>query len=195
MTFAHAPLFHDKIGLYGVGFKTGSMAHAEEALVLSKVQEDGKSYGVVGILSHSFCDECENIKTPILSYDLDACTFDHSATGVDEFWDVLRRFVPFTEGLLVKQFEQIQQTGTQIYLLTLRKEGNIGQLDPDTDQEDIRLPMCNGVPFRQKLEGRHRANTVPMDFSLRAYCAVMFLRPKMKIVLRGSHVKQFKELP
>jgi len=73
--------------------------------------------------------------------------------------------------------------GTKIYLFNLEKNGE-GQplLDLDSDPKDIRMPKLadpdvqykNNHQFRG--DGHSTAEDVPLDYSLRAYCEVMFLK-------------------
>ena len=171
---------------FGMGFKTGSMANAAEALVLSKVKQGNMIFGTVGILSRTYCVASACIAIPILSYDLNTCKVvgDNKA----RFFHVLEKYTPFTEGLLVKHFSEIKETGTRVYLMKLKA----GALDLMADKADIRMVKDSSGrgEFMQDLPSRKEARDVPMDYSLRAYCEIMFRRPRMQIKLRGSSVKQ-----
>ncbi len=176
-----------RANLYGMGFKTGSMANADEALVLSKVVKGNQTFGTVGILSKRYCVDSGHIATPILYYDLNTCKV--VGDNKERFFFILGKYTPFTEGLLVAHFSKIKVTGTRVYLMKLKD----GALDLLSDNADIRMSKdSDGHNFMQDLPSRKEVRTgnLAMDYSLRAYCEIMFRRPRMKIKLRGASVKQ-----
>ncbi len=65
------------------------------------------------------------------------------------------------------------------------------QFDMAEDGRDIRL---RADPNTKKHHSRDRTNQgaateIPLDYSLRAYCEVLYLRPRMGIFIRGRRVK------
>lgn len=85
--------------------------------------------------------------------------------------------------------------GTIIIIFNLRKEGNELEFDISEDAKDIRLrgdvnQTSNGQKIKQRYSRDNSSNIdIPLDYSLREYCSVLYLRPKMKIYIRGQRVK------
>jgi hypothetical protein len=98
-----------------------------------------------------------------------------------------------SEAELFDQFEKhVMKTGTHIVIYNLRhtSSGHL-EFDLQTDIHDIMIPddvhntLKKGKYKRQDREDWHPA----MDYSLRAYCSILYLKPKMKIYLRGKKVQ------
>lgn len=78
----------------------------------------------------------------------------------------------------------------------MRKEGDNVEFDFVENPADIRIrsdQQVVGGAAGRKFQ-RHRVNQdanidIPLDYSLRAYCEVLYLRPRMKIYIRGIKVR------
>ncbi|GFO42416.1 MORC family CW-type Zinc finger protein 3 [Plakobranchus ocellatus] len=92
--------------------------------------------------------------------------------------EILRDSVYSDEEELKKELQALgrAKTGTKIVISNLRKlgDGNL-ELDFSSDKEDIR---CRGADMTS--EYRH---------SLREYCSLLYLKPGVKIIIRGKKVK------
>ncbi|XP_066476496.1 MORC family CW-type zinc finger protein 3 isoform X1 [Tiliqua scincoides] len=83
--------------------------------------------------------------------------------------------------------------GTRIIIWNLRREKNEQtEFDFDTDKYDIRIPaeldQATGKAGYKKQERQDQV--VPeSDYSLRAYCSILYLKPRMQIIIRGQKVQ------
>ncbi|KAM9449062.1 uncharacterized protein ACWYII_013740 isoform 2-T2 [Salvelinus alpinus] len=133
------------IGLYGNGFKSGSMRLGRDAIVFSK--------------------------------SLDGDTMH-------------------TENELLTELKAINSTcsmgssGTRIIIWSLRRTLT-GQTEFDftTSSYDIRIPL-DVLESTSEQYRRSELLTKPESYySLRAYCSILYLKPRMQIVIRGQKVK------
>lgn len=89
----------------------------------------------------------------------------------------------------------LHETGSIIIVYNLRKEGKDLEFDITEDSRDIRLrgdinQSSNGQTVKQRYSRDNSSSAdIPLDYSLREYCSVLYLRPKMKIFIRGQRVK------
>ncbi|CAL8390283.1 unnamed protein product [Gadus morhua 'NCC'] len=126
------------IGMYGNGFKSGSMRLGKDAIVLSKSKNDL----CVGMLSQSYLEEIDakQIAVPIISFyeqEADSVMEEHLAS----LRDILEHSPFNTEEELLDEVRNIEgPTGTKIIIWNLRRtsEGNM-ELD-FTTENDIRIP-------------------------------------------------------
>ncbi|XP_067117197.1 MORC family CW-type zinc finger protein 3a [Osmerus mordax] len=194
----------EPIGIYGNGFKSGSMRLGRDALVLSKSQDAV----CVGLLSQSYLEaiKATQIQVPIVSFQCSS----RSSDGYLE-WDQLRPCEDHRASLkdiltysLFKSKDQLltelraivstcstEDTGTRIILWNLRRTSS-GETEYDlTDRYDIKIPYDVYSSFTE--EGKRpvpHANSVPdTDLSLRAYCAILYLKPRMQVIIQGQNVK------
>ncbi|XP_055954352.1 MORC family CW-type zinc finger protein 3-like, partial [Patella vulgata] len=96
-----------------------------------------------------------------------------------------------TEERLLAELEELSdlQTGTRIILYNLKAD-NTGKLELDfeSDPTDILNPQTLEIDLTSVY--RPVQESVPLYcISLREYCSILFLKPRMKIVLRGKKVK------
>ncbi|KAK0151313.1 MORC family CW-type zinc finger protein 3 [Merluccius polli] len=200
------------IGRYGNGFKSGSMRLGLDVIVLSKSED----VMCVGMLSQSYLTQigAEQITVPIISiketeakkYILltfsngsllsswslllgySVCSEEHRAS----LQDILRYSLFNTEEELFTELQAINanrsNTGTRIIIWNLGRTsaGNM-EYDFTTDRYDIRIPSD---VFVSTSEPERAVSSVPEStFSLRAYCSVLYLKPRMQINIRGLKVK------
>ncbi|CAB1328898.1 unnamed protein product [Coregonus sp. 'balchen'] len=204
------------IGLYGNGFKSGSMRLGRDAIVFSK-SLDGDSMHV-GMLSQSYLAQikAEQIIVPIVSFQrvglnhylglsvvlfLCVLSLTSGALRVNEkhkasLQDILYYSLFKTENELLTELKAINSTcstgssGTRIIIWSLRRTLT-GQTEFDftTSSYDIRIPL-DVLESTSEQYRRSELLTKPESYySLRAYCSILYLKPRMQIVIRGQKVK------
>uniref|UniRef100_A0A672KVA8 MORC family CW-type zinc finger protein 3-like n=1 Tax=Sinocyclocheilus grahami TaxID=75366 RepID=A0A672KVA8_SINGR len=172
---------HVPVGLYGNGFKSGSMRLGKDTIVFSK---NGESM-CVGLLSQTYLQEmhAENVVVPIVSF---------------KRIDILRYSLFQTEEELLCELNAInalydtESTGTRIIIWNLRKTStDKSEFDFDTDRYDIQIPseVYESEKEKYKQQSRVFQSSPESDFSLRAYCSILYLKPRMQIIIRGQKVK------
>ncbi|XP_043927483.1 MORC family CW-type zinc finger protein 3 [Protopterus annectens] len=183
---------HVPVGLYGNGFKSGSMRLGKDSIVFTK---NGETMNV-GLLSQSYLEaiSAEHVVVPIVTY-----TYQRKIICTPESQASLKALLKYslfsTEKDLLAELDAILgKKGTRIIIWNIRKtkDGKF-EFDFSTDKYDIRIPddafdEKNGKKGYTRLE--RLGYTVPeSDYSLRAYCSILYLKPRMQIVLRGQKVK------
>ncbi|KAK7137554.1 hypothetical protein R3I94_013263 [Phoxinus phoxinus] len=101
-----------------------------------------------------------------------------------------------SESELQEQLDSIQgKKGTKILIWNIRRNKDENpEFDFDTDAEDIRLPEIQAEEtqgkWRRDYRQRRDSNSVPeMEFSLRAYLSILYLKPRIQIILRQKKVQ------
>ncbi|CAG05872.1 unnamed protein product, partial [Tetraodon nigroviridis] len=81
----------------------------------------------------------------------------------------------------------LAKTGTRIIIWNLRRTStNTTEFDFETDRYDIRIP----TEVSETLKDIRSQSSIPECFhSLRAYCSILYLKPRMQIIVRGQKVK------
>ena len=192
------------VGRFGIGFKSGSMRLAKDALIFTK--RDGHAH--VAFLSQSFLDDAEldDILIPMFSWRMEKDSAKGKTTYVaseptnTQKWDdhmavILRySFVRTERELLAELDKVVGEHGTRIVLFNLRDPP---ELDFTCFKDDIRLVgaipdenqrTARGPVFQQTREGQQATLDVPEDYSLRAYMEILYLRPRCVFTLRGTRV-------
>ncbi|KAF7663063.1 hypothetical protein LDENG_00219540 [Lucifuga dentata] len=113
--------------------------------------------------------------------------------------DILR-YSPFnTEEELLIEVNAISSsspstdsTGTRIIIWNLRKTSTgTTEFDFETDRYDIRIP--SEVYKTMSETSQHPEGVTPYvpesEYSLRAYCSILYLKPRMLVIVRGQIVK------
>lgn len=146
-----------------------------------------KTTGSVCAISQTFLLDGKEVRYPRLTWDLEEGL---PARGQEEnlelfrnFQEKLKMFNDFKVSSLLSEMGTADHPfGTKIYLFNLEKNG-AGQplLDLDSDPKDIRMPeQPDGAQYNNENQfrgnGHYIAADVPLDYSLRAYCEVMFLK-------------------
>ncbi|KAJ4844719.1 hypothetical protein Tsubulata_007711 [Turnera subulata] len=185
----------DRIGRFGVGFKTGAMRLGRDALVLTQTS-DSRS---IAFLSQSLNEGKDNLEIPIVSYRRKGqfMEFDphvQSEALAKYNLKAVKEYSPFDKYLIGEKIGLFRgnHTGTQIYIWNLDEWGSNYCLEWDSGltggssfhQGDIRIrskrPRSRPGQISQK---------VPLDYSLRSYLEVIFLVPRMKIYVQHSLVR------
>lgn len=118
------------VGRFGIGFKSGSMRLADDALILTK--RDG--YAHAALLSQTFLDSvaADDILIPMFSFTLlegDGVNYVPFEPSDQSEWTsntvIFEKYSPFNATTLMKEFDKIQGShGTRIILFNLRKREN-----------------------------------------------------------------------
>nr|XP_046260052.1 MORC family CW-type zinc finger protein 3a [Scatophagus argus] len=179
------------IGTYGNGFKSGSMRLGRDAIVFSK----SKSATCIGMLSQTYLEKINatQISVPIICFEQGetndlSVRQEHKASLQD-----IMRFSPFkTVNELLLEVNAIicpgseETTGTRIIIWNLRRTSETTEFDFETDRYDIRIPsgVCD------EMKDTSVMSCIPESFySLRAYCSILYLKPRMQVIIRGQKVR------
>ncbi|XP_054471050.1 MORC family CW-type zinc finger protein 3-like isoform X2 [Anoplopoma fimbria] len=183
------------IGMYGNGFKSGSMRLGKDAIVFSKSERAS----CVGMLSQTYLEEigANQISVPIVCFeqrqtDKFSVRQEHKASLQD-----ILRYSPFkTEEELLIEVKAIssnwstQKTGTRIIIWNLRRTSSgTTEFDFKKDRYDIRIPSDVYEEMNDTQHPDKVTSNIPESFySLRAYCSILYLKPRMQIIIRGQKV-------
>ncbi|KAG6932761.1 MORC family CW-type zinc finger 3 [Chelydra serpentina] len=179
------------VGLYGNGFKSGSMRLGKDAIVFTK---NGETMSV-GLLSQTFLEatKAEHVIVPIVSFNrqrqiINPVEYKASLKAIQA------HSLFSTEEKLLAELDAIMgKKGTRIIIWNLRrdKDGET-ELDFDKDKYDIRIPedLDEATGKRGYKKQERQDQIVPeSDYSLRAYSSILYLKPRMQIIIRGQKVK------
>ncbi|XP_037096439.1 MORC family CW-type zinc finger protein 3a isoform X3 [Syngnathus acus] len=183
----------EPIGMYGNGFKSGSMRLGTDAIVFSR----SKDSSCVGMLSQTYLEEinAQQIIVPIVNFKYTNHNLFVREEQKASLQDILQ-YSPFkTETELLTEISAITSTcsttttGTRIIIWNLRRTST-GALEFDfqTDRYDIQIPSDVYEELIRPGE-RIPSHIPPSVYSLRAYCSILYLKPRMHIVIRGQKVK------
>ncbi|KAM6934175.1 MORC family CW-type zinc finger protein 3a [Xenentodon cancila] len=189
----------EPIGIYGNGFKSGSMRLGRDAIVFSK----SKSSVCVGMLSQTYLEKIgvNQIIVPIVCFEekkpKKSSLFvkeEHKASLQD-----ILRYSPFsTQEELLAEIDAInspwstEKTGSRVIIWNLRRtSAGTTEFDFERDRYDIRIPSevyetLNESPLNPD---RTVSYTPESIYSLRAYCSILYLKPRMQVMVRGQKVK------
>ncbi|XP_067314168.1 MORC family CW-type zinc finger protein 3 isoform X2 [Pseudorasbora parva] len=185
---------HQPIGVYGNGFKSGSMRLGRDALIFTK---NGGCQSV-GMLSQSFLQaiKAQAVIVPIAPFNQQTKTLVVTEDSEASLRAILKYSLFQSESELQEQLDSIQgKKGTKIIIWNIRRnKDEKPEFDFDTDAEDIRLPEIRSEEmqgkWRRDYRQRRDSNSVPeMEFSLRAYLSILYLKPRIQIILRQKKVQ------
>ncbi|XP_066563116.1 MORC family CW-type zinc finger protein 3 [Amia ocellicauda] len=180
---------HVPVGLYGNGFKSGSMRLGRDAIVFTK---NGTTM-CVGLLSQTYLEniKAEHIVVPIITYCQKSRRINDQ--GKASLNAILKHSLFRTDFELTEELMAIMgPCGTRVIIWNLRKMSNgKTEFDFDTDKYDIRIPadILENTSEKYKKQERMEQSVPESDYSLRAYCSILYLKPRMQIILRGQKVK------
>ncbi|KFQ27724.1 MORC family CW-type zinc finger protein 3, partial [Merops nubicus] len=178
------------VGLYGNGFKSGSMRLGKDAIVFTK---NGETMSV-GLLSQTFLEatKAEHVMVPIVTFDNHHILCDPTESK-SSLKAILTHSLFSTEEKLLAELDAIiGKKGTRIIIWNLRRDKNDKtEFDFDKDKYDIRIPEDLDETGRRGYKKQERMDQIvpESDYSLRAYCSILYLKPTMQIILRGQKVK------
>ncbi|XP_059833095.1 MORC family CW-type zinc finger protein 3-like [Hypanus sabinus] len=185
---------HLPIGVYGNGFKSGSMRLGKDAMVFTK---NGGALSV-GLLSQTYLEQinAQAIIIPIVPFNQHNKNLIVTEDSVPSLEAILKYSVFKSQEELLAEFDTIAgKKGTRIVIWNIRrnKDGK-PELDFETDQYDIRIPDINCEESAGKKKSYKRPERLDQhipesDYSLRAYCSILYLKPRMQIILRKKKIK------
>ncbi|NXY08911.1 MORC3 protein, partial [Pteruthius melanotis] len=179
------------VGLYGNGFKSGSMRLGKDAIVFTK---NGETMSV-GLLSQTFLEvtKAEHVMVPIVTFTNQHILSADPAESKNSLKAILTHSLFSTEEKLLAELDAIiGKKGTRIIIWNLRKDKNDKpEFDFDKDKYDIRIPEDLDETGKRGYKKQERLDQIvpESDYSLRAYCSILYLKPTMQIILRGQKVK------
>uniref|UniRef100_A0A8C7ZG32 MORC family CW-type zinc finger 2 n=1 Tax=Oryzias sinensis TaxID=183150 RepID=A0A8C7ZG32_9TELE len=168
-----------QIGQYGNGLKSGSMRIGKDFILFTK-----KDNALTCLfLSRTFHEEegLDEVIVPLPSWDLktkEPLTSDPEKYAIET--ELIFKYSPFkNEQQLMQQFNKIESSsGTLVIVYNLKlMDSGEPELDIDTDHQDI---LMSGTPA----EG-----VKPERRSFRAYTAVLYIDPRMRIFIQGHKVR------
>ncbi|KAK7922406.1 hypothetical protein WMY93_009308 [Mugilogobius chulae] len=184
------------IGVYGNGFKSGSMRLGRDALIFTK---NGGCQSV-GMLSQTYLEKikAQCVIVPIVPFNqqtniLSSFLSKHFMTEDSEvsLAAILEHSIISTQEQIQAHFDSIPSNkGTKILIWNLRraKDGN-PEIDFGTDPTDFRLPEININELKTSLKNRELPNPEQnMHYSLKDYLSILYLRPRIHIILRGKEI-------
>ncbi|KAM6140991.1 MORC family CW-type zinc finger protein 3 [Pterocles gutturalis] len=187
------------VGLYGNGFKSGSMRLGKDAIVFTK---NGETMSV-GLLSQTFLEvtKAEHVMVPIVTFNnhhilstiSELKVISDPAESKNSLKAILTHSLFSTEEKLLAELDAIMgKKGTRIIIWNLRRDKNEKtEFDFDKDKYDIRIPEDLDETGKRGYKKQERLDQIvpESDYSLRAYCSILYLKPTMQIILRGQKVK------
>ncbi|KAK2527166.1 hypothetical protein Q9233_008085 [Columba guinea] len=178
------------VGLYGNGFKSGSMRLGKDAIVFTK---NGETMSV-GLLSQTYLEvtKAEHVMVPIVTFNNQGQISDPTESK-NSLKAILTHSLFSTEKKLLAELDAIMgKKGTRIIIWNLRRDKNEKtEFDFDKDKYDIRIPEDLDETGKRGYKKQERMDQIvpESDYSLRAYCSILYLKPTMQIILRGQKVK------
>ncbi|XP_068186289.1 MORC family CW-type zinc finger protein 3a isoform X2 [Antennarius striatus] len=186
----------EPIGIYGNGFKSGSMRLGKDAIVFSK----STKALCVGMLSQTYLEmiHAQQIIVPIVCFEQERpnklrVREEHKASLQD-----ILCYSPFkTQEELLVEIDAITSswstgtTGTRIIIWNLRRtSAGTTEFDFEKDRYDIRIPSDVYDTINNSSQGHVVTSYTPESVhSLRAYSSILYLKPRMQIIIRGQKVK------
>ncbi|XP_034453051.1 MORC family CW-type zinc finger protein 3 isoform X1 [Hippoglossus hippoglossus] len=180
------------IGLYGNGFKSGSMRLGRDALIFTK---NGGCQSV-GMLSQTYLEnvKAQAIIVPIVPFNQQTKSLVLTEDSEASLAAILQHSIVSTQEQIQAHFASIlSKKGTKILIWNIRraKDGK-PEIDFETDVSDFRLPEIQIEEMKKGLRSsgslRTTQNIPDMHFSLQAYLSILYLRPRIQIILRGKKI-------
>ncbi|KAB5576853.1 hypothetical protein PHYPO_G00203290 [Pangasianodon hypophthalmus] len=190
---------HVPVGLYGNGFKSGSMRLGKDAIVFSKKANTM----CVGLLSQTYLEKikAQDVIVPIVMFTKTRQTISAAPEYAECLRDILTHSLFQTEEELLTEFNVIKRlcsnsSGTRIIIWNLRRtsSGSSEELEFDFMKDPNDIQIRDDANKRQTRKANKRqpggGMSVPeSEYSLRAYCSILYLKPRMQIILRGLKVE------
>ncbi|XP_013861822.1 MORC family CW-type zinc finger protein 3 isoform X2 [Austrofundulus limnaeus] len=183
---------HQAIGLYGNGFKSGSMRLGRDALIFTK----NGGCQTVGMLSQTYLQniKAQSVIVPIVPFNQQTKSLVVTEDSGASLAAILQHSILTSQEQILTHFDSIPaKKGTKILIWNIRraKDGKT-EIDFDADTTDFRLPEIQTEELRQGLRSsgspRPEQNVPDMYYSLRAYISILYLKPRTQVILRGRKV-------
>ncbi|KAB0352771.1 hypothetical protein FD754_017628 [Muntiacus muntjak] len=173
------------IGVFGNGFKSGSMRLGKDALVFTK----NRGTLTVGLLSQTYleCVQAQAVIVPIVPFNQKNKKMIITEDSLPSLEAILNYSIFNSENDLLSQFDAIPgKKGTRVLIWNIRrnKDGK-SELDFDTDQYDI---LVTDFGTDEKETGGVSSELPETEYSLRAFCGILYMKPRVKIFLRQKKV-------
>ncbi|TNM99220.1 hypothetical protein fugu_013784 [Takifugu bimaculatus] len=181
------------IGVYGNGFKSGSMRLGRDALIFTK---NGGCQSV-GMMSQTYLEniKAQAVLVPIVPFNQQTNIL-HGTLWRKCHENNLKAIL---ENSIITSVEEIHahfdsipsKKGTKILIWNIRrtKDGK-PEIDFETDVTDFRLPSIQSQDIKNGLSRsgsmRHEQDVPEMQYSLKAYLSILYLKPRTQIFLRGK---------
>ncbi|XP_072019625.1 MORC family CW-type zinc finger protein 3-like [Amphiura filiformis] len=186
---------HQAVGQYGNGFKSGSMRLGKDAIVFSFKNKTK----TVGFLSQTFLEKVEatTVLVPIVSWTLDNQIIQ-SEEDADSLEAILQHSIFKTQAELFEQFEKIDiQKGTRIIIYNLKRDvSNRLEFDFMKESQDIIIAEEYDLTHPEVIvvepDNKNKSDIPEHTYSLRAFCSILYMKPKLRIYLRGKRVALFE---
>lgn len=168
-----------QIGQYGNGLKSGSMRIGKDFILFTKKENTLTCL----FLSRTFHEEegLDEVIVPLPSWDLktkEPLTSDPEKYAIET--ELICKYSPFKNvEQLMEQFNKIESsTGTLVIIYNLKLMDNREpELDVEADHQDILMA------------GMSAEGVKPERRSFRAYAAVLYIDPRMRIFIQGHKVR------
>ncbi|KAL2805398.1 MORC family CW-type zinc finger protein 3 isoform 2 [Daubentonia madagascariensis] len=160
---------HVPVGLYGNGFKSGSMRLGKDAIVFTK---NGESMSV-GFLSQTYLEviKAEHVIVPIVAFNKHRQMIN-LAESKASLAAILEHSLFSTEQELLAELDAIMgKKGTRIIIWNLRSYKNSTEFDFEKDKYDIRIPEdLDETTGKKGYKKQERMDQIApeSDYSLRA---------------------------
>ncbi|XP_037531457.1 MORC family CW-type zinc finger protein 3 [Nematolebias whitei] len=183
---------HQAIGLYGNGFKSGSMRLGRDALIFTK----NGGCQTVGMLSQTYLQniKAQAVIVPIVPFNQQTKSLVVTEDSGASLAAILQHSIINSQEQLFAHFDSIPaKKGTKILIWNIRraKDGK-AEIDFDTDTTDFRLPEIQTEELKQGLKNsgslKPEHNVPDMYYSLRAYISILYLKPRTQVILRGKKI-------
>ncbi|KAM8909975.1 MORC family CW-type zinc finger protein 3 [Spinachia spinachia] len=180
------------IGVYGNGFKSGSMRLGRDALIFTK---NGGCQSV-GMLSQTYLQniKAQAVIVPIVPFNQQTKSLVVTEDSEASLAAILQHSLITSQEQIHSHFDSIlSKKGTKILIWNIRRARD-GQpeVDFETDVSDFRLPEIHNDELKKCLRtfGSPRAkDDVPdIHYSLKAYLSILYLKPRTQIILRGKKI-------
>ncbi|XP_038142559.1 MORC family CW-type zinc finger protein 3 [Cyprinodon tularosa] len=180
------------IGLYGNGFKSGSMRLGRDALIFTK----NGGCQTVGLLSQTYLQniKAQAVIVPIVPFNQQTRSLVVTEDSEASLAAILEHSIIKSQEEILTHFDSIpSKKGTKILIWNIRraKDGKT-EIDFDSDSSDFRLPEIHLEELKQGLRNsgtlRPEQNIPDMYYSLRAYLSILYLKPRTQVILRGKKV-------
>lgn len=180
------------VGVYGNGFKSGSMRLGRDALIFTK----SGGCQSVGMLSQTYLEDikAQSVIVPIVPFNQQTHSLVKTDDSEASLAAILQHSIVSSQEQIQAHFDSIpSKKGTKILLWNLRRaKDEKPEIDFDTDPSDFRLPEIQIEELKNNLKSsgllRTEQNIPDMHYSLKAYLSILYLKPRIQVILRGKKI-------
>ncbi|XP_075449903.1 MORC family CW-type zinc finger protein 3 isoform X3 [Ascaphus truei] len=148
----------------------------------------------VGMLSQSFLEKigAEHVIVPIISFNKQRQLVKTADSEANLTAILENSLLTSEKELLVELDAIIGKKGTRIIIWHLRTDTRgCTEFDFEKEKYDIRIPDEPDETGKRGYKKQERVDqdAPDSDYSLRAYCSILYLKPRMQIIIRGQKVQ------